>query len=100
MAVIGHFLIVKGIRFAENLSELWTNSDFDNKRKLQSLVFPEGIIYSKKKDRVRTKRTNSLFAEIPYLVNVLSGNENGQSLKTGQNSHWVVPTGIEPVSKV
>ena len=50
--------------------------------------------------KVRTERVNSLFAEIPYLVSILSGNENGQSNKTGQNSHWVVPTGIEPVSKV
>lgn len=95
-----HKIVDKGLVIAENLSELWSSADFDNKRKLQSLVFPQGIIYSKEKDTVRTERINSLFAEIPFLVSVLSGNENGQSIKTGQNSHWVVPTGIEPVSKV
>jgi hypothetical protein len=34
-----------------------------------------------------------------YVSN-LSGNKNGHSIKSDQNSHWVVPTGIEPVSKV
>jgi hypothetical protein len=83
-------IIEKGLGIAENLSQIWPSSDYDNKRKLQSLVFPEGIVYSKKNDRVRTLRVNSLFAEIPDLVGDLSKNKNGQLIKTDQNSRWVV----------
>jgi site-specific DNA recombinase len=93
-------IVEKGLAIAENISSTWTSSDFDEKRKLQSLVFPEGIVYCKKKDRVRTIRVNSLFAEIPELVGDSQGNKNGHSKKSGRNSRWVASTGIEPVSKV
>src|SRR5258708_38791190 len=89
--------IEKRLEITENLSQLWLSRDFDDKRKMQSLIFPEGIVYSKKKDRVRTLRVSSLFVEIPDLVSDLSRNKNGQSEKTDQNSRWVEVTGIEPV---
>ncbi len=91
-------IIDKGLEIAENLSELWGSSDFDEKRKLQSLVFPDGIIYSKKTDSVRTPRVNSLFAPIPYLISDLYENKNGHSEKSDRNSYLVARTGFEPVS--
>jgi hypothetical protein len=39
----------KGLNIAANLSELWVFSDFDKKRKLQNLVFPEGFYTTNKK---------------------------------------------------
>ena len=91
-------IIDKGLSIAENISTVWTSSDFDDKQRLQSLVFPEGIIYNKQKDRVRTKRVNTLFAPIPQLVSFLNGNEKSHSVKNGFNSHLVARTGFEPVS--
>ena len=88
-------IIEKGLGIAENLSHLWASSDYDDKRKLQSLIFPEGIVYCKKKDRVRTLRVNSLFAETPDLVSDLSGNKNGQAAKTSRNSRRVKDLRIE-----
>jgi site-specific DNA recombinase len=93
-------IINKGMSIAENLNTRWLSGSFDDKQKLQSLVFPEGILYNKKKDAVRTLRVNSLFAPIPQLVSFLNGNEKSHSVKNGSKSHLVVPTGIEPVSKV
>lgn len=85
-------IIEKGLEIAENISQFWASGDFNERQKLQSLVFPEGIIYSKKKDRVRTPRVNCFFAEIPYAVSLLSENKNSRSKKTGRNSRWVEPT--------
>lgn len=60
--------VKKMLAIAESLSQTWVLADYDEKQKLQYLIFPEGILYNKEKDRVRTKRVNSLFAEIPLLT--------------------------------
>ncbi len=93
-------IVEKGVKLAGNLSETWASSNFDDKRKLQSLVFPEGILYNKQKDLVRTPRISSIFAPIPVLTGILKENKKGHLSKSDLNSRLVVPTGIEPVSKV
>ena len=93
-------IIDKGLSIAENISTVWASSDFDDKQQLQTLVFPEGIIYNKQKDSVRTTRVNSLFAPIPRLVSLLDKNEKNHSIKNGLKSHLVVPPRIELGSRV
>jgi hypothetical protein len=88
-------IIDKGLKIAENLSGVWASGTFDDKLKLQTLEFPEGIVYSKKWDTVRTLRLNSLFAPFPDLVSVLEDKENGHFAKSGLNSHQVAPAGID-----
>ena len=93
-------IIDRGLKIAQNASKLWHDRDYDDKQDLQKLIYPEGIIYNKKKDIVRTPRINSFFEPIPRLVSFLEGNEKSHPFKDGLNSRLVVPTGIEPVSKV
>ncbi|RYZ68486.1 MAG: hypothetical protein EOP09_09405, partial [Proteobacteria bacterium] len=38
--------VEKALTIAQNLSGLWVLGDYDVKRKLQQLVFPEGVLYS------------------------------------------------------
>jgi site-specific DNA recombinase len=92
--------ITKGLETAEKISSQWVSSSFDDKKKLQNLVFPEGILYNKEKDIVRTERTNFLFAVIPsFLVNF--GQRKIANLGLAwQNSTQVVPPRIELGSKV
>ena len=71
------------------MSCLWGSSDFDNKKKLQYLIFPDGILYNKQIDRVRTPKINSLFAAIPTLSTFLGTNRNARLFKNGQDSHLV-----------
>ena len=85
-----------GSSFAENISQLWVSSDFSYKQKLQYLVFPDGILYNKKKDTVRTEKVNELFAEISFLKWVLEGNKKGNLEKDCLKSSSVPGTGIEP----
>jgi hypothetical protein len=56
--------IKKILAIAENISQQLVSAEYDEKQKLQYLVFPGGTMYNKEKDRVRTKRVNPLFAEI------------------------------------
>jgi hypothetical protein len=44
------------------------SANFEDKRKLQSLVFPGEILYDKKNDAVRTQQINAVFEEIPLLM--------------------------------
>ncbi len=88
----------KCLEIAENISEVWYSSQFDDKRRLQSLIFPEGILYNKPKDSIRTPRINSLFSTIPILSRVSKENKRRNPKKNSLNSQLVASTGIEPVS--
>ena len=84
----------KGLNIAANLSELWVFSDFDKKRKLQNLVFPEGILYNKQKNAVRTLRANTVFAAIPLCSASSEAKKNARAAKRGHNSRQVELQGI------
>ena len=92
--------IEKGLRYAQNLSQLWVTADYHGKQRLQYLVFPEGMMYDKKKDEVLTTRVNSLFGEIALLSRNSGKNKKGKPESECLFGSSVVPTGIEPVSKV
>ncbi len=57
----------KAIKIASNLLEMWSLSNFEDKQRLQWLVFPDGIYYDKQKDSYRTKRVNAVFSIISSL---------------------------------
>ena len=61
-------VVEKCLEIAQNISHTWVTASFDNKQRLQQLVFPEGILYNKEKNRVRTLKVNSLFGSIPTLT--------------------------------
>jgi site-specific DNA recombinase len=69
--------IEKGLEIASKLSTVWASSDFTAKQKLQYPIFPEGIMYDKKNNTVRTTRINSLFAPISLLADILDKNKTG-----------------------
>ena len=69
--------IEKAIDYALNLPLLWQSGDVETKRKLQYMLFPEGIEYDFQNDRFRTFRINTIFSVIATLSNGLSLNKNG-----------------------
>lgn len=95
-----HLLIDHSLEIIVNLSEFWVSGDFDSKRKLQEVLFPEGIIYDKQIGNYRTTKVNSILQLTHSISNKLEGNKNGQAKLSRDLSDWVVPTGIEPASKV
>ena len=88
--------VEKCLGIAQNISRAWVTAGFDNKRVLQNLIFPEGIMYNKEKGVVRTERVNSLFASIPLLQRVLAEKKKGNLVGDYLNSDFVPRTGFEP----
>src|ERR1043166_1658768 len=84
------------LSIAKNVSQLWISADFIRKQKLQYLIFPEGILYSKKNNRVRTLRINSLFFKITVLTRLLEEKEKRNSFQNCLKSNPVPGTGFEP----
>ena len=88
--------VEKCLSIAENISGAWSSATFDNKRLLQNLIFPQGILYDKKNESVRTERVNSLFGAIEPLKRVVEENKEGNPELDCLQSTLVPRTGIEP----
>jgi len=72
----------------------WVSSDYSDKYRLQYLIYPDGILYNKENNTVRTPRVNSLFTAISYLSYISTENKNGQPTLIDQNSRWVILMGM------
>ncbi|MBM3418253.1 MAG: hypothetical protein FJY17_04950 [Bacteroidetes bacterium] len=70
--------VEKGLKYAQNLRHLWVSLDYHEKQRLQYLVFPEGMLYSKKNDEVLTTRINTLFGQIALLSRNSGKNKKGK----------------------
>jgi len=81
--------IKKGIKIAQNIGQVWVSSDYDNKAKLQKLIFPEGIAYDKQKNEFRTPRVNTIFELFAGLTSTSGAKKIGQPLKVDRNSRLV-----------
>ena len=88
--------VEKCLSIAQNISHTWATAGFENKRRLQSLVFPEGIMYNKENNEVRTEKVNSLFSLIQPLQSIVAENKKGNLKKDYLNSVNVPTKGIEP----
>jgi len=75
---------------------MWRNSTYIRKQRIQNLLFPEGINYSRKNDDYRTSKINLLFSVIPYLTGLAEEKKKGDFNFSTEIPTWVVPLGIEP----
>ena len=88
-------LVSKGLALAENISKIWCSGDFENKQKLQYLVFPEGVYYNKEKDTLRTGKINSVFEATSILKRVSDEKEKGNSSENYLLSNSAGRTGFD-----
>lgn len=86
------------VEYSSNLSVLWSSGDLEAKRRLQNMLFPEGILFDHKNDRYRTIRVNSIFSAISTITGNMNGNKNGTQSKNMKVSRLVPKVGIEPAS--
>ncbi len=91
-------LITIAINTLKRLDCLYEDGTIEEKRKIISSIYPEKLIFDG--FQYRTSRIN----EVARLIYTLDkGFREGPEIKTGEkspDSGMVVPTGIEPVSKV
>ncbi len=88
--------IEKATKLALNLPKIWTSGNLEEKRRLQKMVFPEGILYNREKDTYRTLRVNTIFKVIPMIAEEIRGKENGTTSKIKKLSRLVLEAGLEP----
>ena len=73
--------VEKGLKIAQNISEMWASGDFYEKQKLQYLLFPEGMLYDKENGVVRTTKVNSFFLQIAMESMVSAEKQKGNLLQ-------------------
>ena len=93
-------IVKKGVAILLNPIQLWDDSDYDDKQRLQYMLFPDGIRYSKQKKEVRTPRVNTIISAIAYAARVVVDENKKTTPKSGLNSCSVVPPRIELGSRV
>ena len=60
------------------------------------MLFPDGILYNRELDQVRTSRVNSFFSLIPELTSLTGGHKKGDSVKIDKIPAFVRAKGLEP----
>jgi site-specific DNA recombinase len=86
-------LVDHSLEIIGNLSDFWVSGDYDNKRKLQELLFPGGILFDKQSNDYRTLQVNSVLQLTHSISNDLAGNKNGQIKKISNLPGLVAPAG-------
>ena len=84
------------LKKAPELSSMWAKGNLAEKRKIQKMVFPNGIEYDHKNDEYRTFRVNSFFSYIPALSKELGHKKTGKFRVKTKNSGSVLGAGLEP----
>jgi site-specific DNA recombinase len=88
--------IDKALEISSNLSNFWVSGDYDSKRKLQEILFPEGIWYDKEKGNYRTDRVNVILELIRSFSEKSGHKKSGSSKILFEKSASVPKVGIEP----
>jgi hypothetical protein len=86
----------KALNKAPKLLSMWKNGNLAEKRKIQKMVFPNGIEYNRENDEYRTFRVNSFFSYIPVISKELGLKKTGKFREKTKNSGLVPGAGIEP----
>jgi site-specific DNA recombinase len=87
-------LIDHSLEIISNLSDFWASGDYDDKQKLQEVLFPGGVLFDKHSNNYRTQRVNSVLQLAHSISNGLRGNKNGQIKKISDLPGLVAPAGI------
>ena len=82
------------VEYALNLPNLWACADIEEKKRIQNMVFPDGIRYNYQNHSYRTDNVNFLFSAIPIITTDLAGKKNGTTSKIKKLSRFVLETGV------
>jgi site-specific DNA recombinase len=88
--------VAKSFKIAENIYQAWVTADYYDKQRLQYLIFPEGMLYDKKNNVVRTIRINSIFSQISIQSSISEENKKGNLLSDCLLGSSVGLPGFEP----
>ena len=80
--------VEKVMELCLNLPQLWQQSDYTQKQKLQYLVFPDGMLYDRKNDLCRSISVNPVFEYVAHLTRVVANGEKDTKKICEENTVW------------
>ena len=86
------------IDYAANLPELWGESDYKEKVRLQNLIFPEGMRYDKRNNECRTTAIKPTFLWMLCNTKSYGNKKSGIPELNLPYTTLVGNTGFEPVT--
>jgi site-specific DNA recombinase len=88
--------IDNSVDVARNISKYWHSGDLDTKRRIQKLVFPQGLTVNIPKREYLTTKVNSVFSLINGLARVTEDEKKDDSVFFSESSVAVAGLGLEP----
>ena len=88
--------ITYSLGMKDNMLKLWQLSNLSQKRHIQNLVFPDGLVWSKEKDDIEPVSKNEFLFAYPLESSTCEQKENGQTNFATDLSALAPPRGLEP----
>ena len=92
------YYIQRSIEISQNIHNYWQLGSLEDKRKIQKLVFPEGIVIDTKKRIYLTSKVNSLFLAKSQFKRDSEGDNKKLPTENGEESCLVAGVGLEPTT--
>ncbi|CAM1357021.1 recombinase family protein [Tenacibaculum halocynthiae] len=86
------------VEVVKNISKYWASGNVNTKKRIQKLVFPEGVVINPENRQYRTKKTNAIFYKKTVIPRDSEWKIKNPSTKYGDGSWLVAGTGLEPVT--
>ena len=83
---------------SQNINKYWESEDIETKKRVQELVFPEGVSLDMSRRQYLTKNINVIFEMNRAIARVSEGSKNKKPTKKIGGSALVAGTGLEPVT--
>ena len=80
---------------SKKIHKYWQLGSLDEKRKIQKMVFPEGIVINTKKRRYLTLKVNSLFLAKSQFIRTSGGANKKLPIKSDEESSLVAGARFE-----
>jgi site-specific DNA recombinase len=100
-SISNHEECIKSIlQFSSKLNTEWHFGNVSMKEKIQKIIFPEGIFYSKQNHSFRTTKVNDVFSCIAHLQSISGENKKRTNRVKNDLSAQVASPRIELGSSV
>jgi len=91
------YYLEKSIEISQNIHKYWQLGSIDEKKKIQEIVFPEGIVIDTHQRTYLTSKINSIFHAKSQFKRDSEGPKKRLPIKNDEESSLVAGTGLEPV---
>ena len=85
-----------GLSLKDNVLKLWQLGDLSQKRRVQNLIFPDGLVYNKENDDIEPLSLNDFLFVFDLKSTGYKEKEKGQTLNSEDLSSVAPHLGLEP----